>query len=137
MDASGDRCAQLVRVLGIETVAGRRHRTRELHRLGRQVRWPEGKLACTILALDLFRQFGLQLLIVTPLQKIHVIEPYVSAVGFVDNKTGASSRLQTLTIEEYREQRAAVHHYFRMQRPMCAPPPSRPTVAQELIKWRK
>ncbi|MEH0585218.1 SbcC/MukB-like Walker B domain-containing protein [Streptomyces sp. B21-106] len=36
-------------------------------------------------ALDLFKRLGLQLLIVTPLQKIHVIEPYVSAVGFVDN----------------------------------------------------
>ena len=36
-------------------------------------------------ALTLFTRLGLQLLIVTPLQKIHVIEPYVSAVGFVDN----------------------------------------------------
>jgi uncharacterized protein YPO0396 len=51
----------------------------------------------------LFRRLGLQLLIVTPLQKIHVIEPFVSAVGFVDNPTGAYSRLQTLSIEEYRE----------------------------------
>jgi uncharacterized protein YPO0396 len=49
----------------------------------------------------------LQLLIVTPLQKIHVIEPYVAAVGFVDNPTGMFSRLQTLTIEEYRARRAA------------------------------
>jgi hypothetical protein len=129
------------------TCAGRPdpdHRTPKPTTLRQRVTAPGGKsggqkekLACTILALDLFRQFGLQLLIVTPLQKIHVIEPYVSAVGFVDNKTGASSRLQTLTIEEYREQRAAIHHYFRMQRPMCAPPPSRPTVARELIKWRK
>lgn len=57
----------------------------------------------TRFALDLFRRLGLQLLIVTPLQKIHVIEPYVAAVGFVDNKNGDSSRLQTLTIEEYRQ----------------------------------
>jgi uncharacterized protein YPO0396 len=39
------------------------------------------------------------------LQKIHVIEPYVSAVGFVDNPTQQDSRLQTLTIEEYRARR--------------------------------
>jgi uncharacterized protein YPO0396 len=58
-------------------------------------------------ALGLFERLGLQLLIVTPLQKIHVIEPYVSAVGFVDNPTGADSRLQTLTITEYRTRRAA------------------------------
>lgn len=58
-------------------------------------------------ALGLFERLGLQLLIVTPLQKIHVIEPYVSAVGFVDNPTGAGSRLQTLTITEYRARREA------------------------------
>ncbi|MFJ8916051.1 ATP-binding protein [Amycolatopsis sp. NPDC102389] len=61
----------------------------------------------TRFALGLFRRLGLQLLIVTPLQKIHVIEPYVAAVGFVDNKTGHSSRLQTLTIEEYRQRQLA------------------------------
>jgi uncharacterized protein YPO0396 len=61
----------------------------------------------TRFALELFRRLGLQLLIVTPLQKIHVIEPYVSAVGFVDNPSHRYSRLQTLTIEEYREQREA------------------------------
>lgn len=59
----------------------------------------------TRFALELFRRLGLQLLIVTPLQKIHVIEPHVQAVGFVDNPNGQSSRLQTLTIEEYRLRR--------------------------------
>jgi uncharacterized protein YPO0396 len=44
---------------------------------------------------------------VTPLQKIHVIEPYVSVVGFVDNPTERHSRLYTLTVEEFRVQRAA------------------------------
>ena len=57
--------------------------------------------------LELFRRLGLQLLVVTPLQKIHVIEPYVSVVGFVDNPTERDSRLYTLTIEEFRAQRAA------------------------------
>ncbi|MEP6980534.1 MAG: ATP-binding protein [Nakamurella sp.] len=56
----------------------------------------------TRFALDLFQRLGLQLLIVTPLQKIHVIEPYVAAVGFVDNLHGDNSRLQNLTVEEYR-----------------------------------
>ena len=31
----------------------------------------------------------------------------MSAVGFVDNPTGAGSRLQTLTITEYRARREA------------------------------
>jgi uncharacterized protein YPO0396 len=58
-------------------------------------------------ALALFRRLGLQLIVVTPLQKIHVIEHAVSAVGFVDNPTGAGSRMHTLTIQEYRAGRAA------------------------------
>jgi uncharacterized protein YPO0396 len=64
-----------------------------------------GSDASTRYALDLFAKLGLQLLIVTPLQKVHVIEPYVRAIGFVDNPTGSCSRLQTLTIEEFRARR--------------------------------
>ena len=55
--------------------------------------------------LTLFKKMGLQLLIATPLQKIHVIEPHVSAVGFVHNEDGKRSLLRNLTIEEYRAER--------------------------------
>jgi len=58
--------------------------------------------------LKLFQQLNLQLLIVTPLQKIHIIEPYVSSVGFVHNEEGKSSKLRNLTIEEYREEKARI-----------------------------
>ncbi len=51
--------------------------------------------------LDLFKKLNLQLLIVTPLQKIHIIEPYVSSVGFVHNPAGKESVLRTFSIEEY------------------------------------
>ncbi|MPZ96434.1 MAG: AAA family ATPase [Propionibacteriales bacterium] len=64
-----------------------------------------GSDVSTRYALDLFDKLGLQLLIVTPLQKVHVIEPYVWAIGFVDNPTGTYSRLQTMTIEEFRVRR--------------------------------
>lgn len=57
--------------------------------------------------LRLFDSLNLQLLIVTPLQKIHVIEPYISSVGFVHNEDGRISMLRNLTIEEYRAERAA------------------------------
>jgi len=57
-------------------------------------------------ALQLFQQLNLQLLIVTPLQKIHVIEPFVASVGFVHNEGGQDSRLRCLSIEEYRAQKA-------------------------------
>ncbi len=66
-----------------------------------------GSDASTRFALDLFQRLGLQLLVVTPLQKVHVIEPYVAGVGFVDNRTGEESRLQNLTIEEYHVRQAA------------------------------
>ena len=66
-----------------------------------------GSNESTQFGLRLFGRLGLQLLIVTPLQKINVIEPHVSAVGFVDNETGSNSRLQSMTIEEYRQARAA------------------------------
>jgi uncharacterized protein YPO0396 len=56
--------------------------------------------------LRLFQQLNLQLLIVTPLQKIHIIEPYVASVGFVHNEGGRDSRLRCLSIEEYRAQQA-------------------------------
>ena len=64
-----------------------------------------GSEVSTRYALRLFTRLGLQLLIVTPLQKIHVIEPHVAAVGFVDNLNGNYSRLQCLTITEYRRRR--------------------------------
>ncbi len=58
--------------------------------------------------LKLFEQLNLQLLIVTPLQKIHIIEPFVANVGFVHNEDGKSSVLQNLTIEEYREEKQRI-----------------------------
>jgi uncharacterized protein YPO0396 len=57
--------------------------------------------------LKLFESLNLQLLIVTPLQKIHVIESHISSVGFVHNEDGRISMLRNLTIEEYRAERAA------------------------------
>jgi uncharacterized protein YPO0396 len=56
--------------------------------------------------LKLFKQLNLQLLIVTPLQKIHIIEPYVASVGFVHNEDGRASKLRNLSIEEYRAEKA-------------------------------
>ena len=55
--------------------------------------------------LELFQRMRLQLLIVTPLQKIHVIEPFISHVGFVANTTGDDSQLRNMTIQEYRDER--------------------------------
>jgi uncharacterized protein YPO0396 len=48
------------------------------------------------------------LLIITPLQKIHIIEPYVANVGFVHNENGRASCLRNLSIEEYRVEKQKV-----------------------------
>jgi len=56
--------------------------------------------------LRLFAQLNLQLLIVTPLQKIHIIEPFVSSVGFVHNEDGRASKLRNLSMEEYQAEKA-------------------------------
>jgi uncharacterized protein YPO0396 len=74
--------------------------------------------------LKLFRQLNLQLLIVTPLQKIHIIEPYVASVGFVHNEGGRASKLRNLSIEEYRAQKALT------PAPAIALAPSAPSAPQ-------
>jgi len=56
--------------------------------------------------LALFAKLNLQLLIVTPLQKIHIIEPFVANVGFVSNEHGNASKLRNLSIETYRREKA-------------------------------
>ncbi len=53
-------------------------------------------------SLELFKKLNLQLLIITPLQKIHVIEPYVSSVGLVYSRDGQEARLRNMSVEEYR-----------------------------------
>lgn len=56
-------------------------------------------------ALGLFKRLNIQLLVVTPLQKIHVIEDYVRSVHFVHSPERKDSMLKNLTIEEYRAER--------------------------------
>ena len=54
-------------------------------------------------ALRLFEKLKLQLLVITPKQKINVIEPYVKSVHFVHNQDGMDSSLLSLTIQEYQK----------------------------------
>ena len=53
-------------------------------------------------AMELFKTLGLQLLVVTPLDKIHLVEPYILACHYVDNNDRQSySRVINLTMNEY------------------------------------
>ena len=94
--------ASLAYQFGLEWGA---ERSRSFHFVAIDEAFGRGSDESARFGLALFRQLNLQFLIVTPLQKIQVIEPFVSSVGFVHNEGGRSSRLRTLTIEEYREQK--------------------------------
>ncbi|WP_241901761.1 ATP-binding protein [Vibrio breoganii] len=61
-----------------------------------------GSKDSTRFGLELFKRLGLQLLLVTPLQKLDVIEHYVQHVHFVDQRNNRSMLLN-MTIEEYRD----------------------------------
>ncbi len=58
-------------------------------------------------AMDLFKQLNLQLLVVTPLDKTHVVEPYIAACHFVANTQDENdSRVVNMTIQQYHAQKA-------------------------------
>ena len=57
--------------------------------------------------LKLFTGLQMQLLVVTPLQKTHIIEPFVNSVGFVQNPGGASSSIVNMTIQEYHDRKTS------------------------------
>ncbi len=60
-------------------------------------------------AMELFKQLDLQLLVVTPLDKIHVIEPYITACHYVtNNQEENDSRVYNFTMQEYFEHKQAL-----------------------------
>lgn len=65
----------------------------------------KGSDASAEYGLELFKKLNLQLLIVTPLQKIHIIENYINTVHYVSNVEGNNSELQNMTIEEYKSKK--------------------------------
>lgn len=56
--------------------------------------------------MDLFKQLGLQVLVVTPSDKIQIVEPYIGSCHFVlNNDRGTYSQVGTITIEQLRQSR--------------------------------
>ena len=56
--------------------------------------------------MDLFKQLGLQLLVVTPLDKISIVEPYISSINLVaNNQEGKDSRVYPITMEALRKKK--------------------------------
>ena len=61
--------------------------------------------------LELFKRIGIQLLVVTPLLKINVIDPFVSSVAFVrcdETPEGKNSLVRMITMDEYRAKKESV-----------------------------
>lgn len=63
--------------------------------------------------LELFRKLNLQLLIVTPLQKIHIIENHVNAFHFISNRDGNNSQINNLTVQQYKDEKARRNSLFK------------------------
>jgi uncharacterized protein YPO0396 len=57
--------------------------------------------------LELFKKLELQLIIVTPLQKIHVIEDFVKTVHFVYQENNESF-MGRMSVEDYKEKQASI-----------------------------
>lgn len=62
--------------------------------------------------LELFKKLNLQLLIVTPLQKIHIIEGHVNSFHFVSNRDGNNSQVSNFTKGEYMIEKAKHNNMF-------------------------
>jgi len=59
-------------------------------------------------AMSLFKELELQLLVVTPMTGIHIVEPYIAACHFVfNNSEGNNSQIETMTVQQLRAQRLA------------------------------
>jgi uncharacterized protein YPO0396 len=57
-------------------------------------------------AMQLFKELDLQLLVVTPMTGIHIVEPYISACHFVwNNNEGNHSQVHTMSIQQFRDER--------------------------------
>ena len=94
--------ASLVYQFGLEGNAGR---SRSFHFVVIDEAFGRGSDESAQYGLRLFAKLNLQLLVITPLQKIHIIEPFVSNVGFVHNDGGNNSKLRNLSIEEYQAEK--------------------------------
>jgi uncharacterized protein YPO0396 len=61
-------------------------------------------------AMELFRTLGFQLVVVTPLDKFSVVEPYIGVVHFVtNNQQENDSQVVDLTIKEFQARRAELN----------------------------
>ena len=61
-----------------------------------------------LFAMELFQQLHLQIMVVTPLDKINIVEKFIHAVHYTENKNRQHSAVYDLTIEEYHARKDAL-----------------------------
>ncbi len=61
-----------------------------------------------LFAMELFQQLNLQLMVVTPLDKINIAERFIHSVHYTENKNRRNSAVYDLTIEEYQAKKEAL-----------------------------
>ncbi|NJN65973.1 MAG: AAA family ATPase [Chloroflexaceae bacterium] len=59
-------------------------------------------------AMELFKHLGLQLLVVTPEDNIHVVEPYITVCHYVQNREGNASKVYDIQREVLFREKAAL-----------------------------
>jgi len=59
----------------------------------------------SVYAMELFKQLNLQLMVVTPLDKINLAEPYIHAVHYVQNKEKKNSEVFDMPMEIYEQKK--------------------------------
>ncbi|MFK7982576.1 MAG: ATP-binding protein [Saprospiraceae bacterium] len=59
----------------------------------------------SIYAMELFKQLNLQLMVVTPLDKINLAEPYIHAVHYVQNKEKKNSEVFDMPMDIYEQRK--------------------------------
>lgn len=52
--------------------------------------------------MELFKKLDLQFMLITPLQKLNIIEDYVQSIHYIHNHDGKESVVRNMTVEEYR-----------------------------------
>ena len=55
--------------------------------------------------MELFKEIGLQMILVTPMDKINIVEDYIASVHITEKHNDNTSRLLNITIDRYREEK--------------------------------
>jgi len=59
-------------------------------------------------AMELFKEIGLQMILVTPMDKINIVEDYIASVHITEKHNDNTSRLLDITIDRYQKEKERV-----------------------------